>query len=222
MTRRTAASAPSREASTGSNAARAVYEAIRDFQTGTDRETSFRYLYERYHPALRAFFSRKGCSPQEAQDLTQETLLGIYRGLEAYRHEDRFEAWLYRAATTTFLKKLRSSATAKRSAVEISQEEILVPRGGLKENAEQLEALITDERRRALSAAVAGLPDQMRRCLALRIYQELSYREIATALRLSVETVKAHLARARRKLQEKLQEGLLAQIEEGDERRSHG
>ena len=192
------------------------------FKQDQDREGSFRYLFERYHPAVRAFFFRKGCSPQETQDLTQETFLGIYRGLEAYHHENRFEAWLYRVATTTYLKKLRSSATAKRSAVEVSQEEILVPRGGLTEDAEQLEGLLTEERRRALSAAVAELPDQMRRCLALRIYQELSYREIAAALRLSVETVKAHLARARKKLRGQLQEELLERIDEGSEGRSHG
>lgn len=187
-------------------AARRVTEAIRDFQSGRDREASFRLLFTRYHPPLKAFFRRKGCSPEECLDLTQETLFGIYRALEGYRHEHRFEAWLYRVATTTFLKKLRSSAAAKRSALEVPQEEVVRPRGGLVTGAGQLDGLIDDERRQALAAAVRELPEQMRRCLALRLYQELSYREIAIAMRLSVETVKAHLARARRRLRDHLRQ----------------
>lgn len=198
------ASAPEQRAPEKDAAARRIREAILDFQAGRDPEASFRRLYSRYHPPLRAFFRRKGCSPEDCLDLTQETFVGIYRGLEGYRHEHRFEAWLYRVATTTFLKKLRSSAAAKRSAAEVSQEEVVVPRGGLVSGAGQLDGLIGDERRKALNRAVRELPDQMRRCLALRLYQELSYREIAAVMRLSVETVKAHLARARQKLRDHL------------------
>jgi RNA polymerase sigma-70 factor (ECF subfamily) len=51
---------------------------------------------------------------------------------------------------------------------------------------------------------VAELPEQMRDCLTLRLYHQLSYQEIATLKRISVETVKAHLFRARKKLQERL------------------
>jgi len=55
-----------------------------------------------------------------------------------------------------------------------------------------------------LRSAVEQLPEQMRKCLTLRIDQELKYREIATVLRLSPETVKVHLMRARQRLREEL------------------
>ena len=44
----------------------------------------------------------------------------------------------------------------------------------------------------------------MRRCLVLRVYQEMKYREIAALLRLSPETVKVHLFQARKRLREEL------------------
>ena len=68
----------------------------------------------------------------------------------------------------------------------------------------QLDSLLDEERWRALRAAVAELPEQMRDCLILRLYHQLSYREIAVIKKISIETVKAHLSRARKKLQEKL------------------
>ena len=46
----------------------------------------------------------------------------------------------------------------------------------------------------------------MRRCTELRIYQDLSYREIAAVMRLSIETVKVHLFQARKKLKKSLRD----------------
>jgi DNA-directed RNA polymerase specialized sigma24 family protein len=44
----------------------------------------------------------------------------------------------------------------------------------------------------------------MRRCLLLRIGEELKYREIAETLQISIQTVKTHLARGRARLRERL------------------
>ena len=54
----------------------------------------------------------------------------------------------------------------------------------------------------ALRQAVEGLPGQMRRCTELRIYRDLSYREIAVVMCRSIETVKVHLFQARKKLKD--------------------
>jgi RNA polymerase sigma-70 factor, ECF subfamily len=78
-----------------------VERAIRRFQEGIDREGAFRFLYETYFRAIERFFARKGLSPEDCLDLTQETFLGIYKGLDGYEHRQRFAAWLYRAASST-------------------------------------------------------------------------------------------------------------------------
>ncbi len=183
-----------------------ILRTIEAFQAGIDRERQFRILTDSYYRPLRRFFARKGLPPETCLDLTQEAFLGIYRGLDAYRPEARFETWLYRIATTTYLKSVRSRATNKRSGKEVpingteGNEPALTARGG------QLDAVLWKERRGKLEEAIRELPGQMRRCLVMRIYHELSYRDIATALRLTVGTVKAHLHQGRRKLKERLED----------------
>ena len=50
------------------------------------------------------------------------------------------------------------------------------------------------------------LPPQMKACLVLRVYHDLKYREVADRLRLSIDTVKAHLFQARQRLKSELGE----------------
>lgn len=200
---------PTSVASTGrpegdSAAGDRIGAAVASFQAGGDRERAFRLLYETYFRAIQRFFQRKGLSVADSVDLTQETFLGVYRGLNGYEHRQRFAAWLYRVATTVYLKRLRAASTAKRSAVEVSQEALVRPEPGLAIAGRQLDDLVGSERREALREAVRELPDQMRHCLTLRLYHQLTYDQIATVKNLSIETVKAHLFRARKKLQERL------------------
>lgn len=192
-----------------------VERAIRQFQEGRDRQGAFRFLYETYFRAIERFFSRKGLSPEDCLDLTQETFLGIYKGLAGYEHRERFAAWLYRVATTTYLKRRRTAAAAKRAAVEVSRDGMEHPEATLATPGVQLDSLLDEERWRALRAAVAELPEQMRDCLTMRLYHQLSYSEIAAVKKISIETVKAHLFRARQKLKEKLADFALGDLEEG-------
>ena len=178
--------------------------AIRRFQAGTDREASFRLVYETYFQPLVRFFRRRGVETEDAFDLTQETLIRIYKGLDAYEDRQRFAGWVFRIATTTYLKHRRRFATAKRSAIEISRDAMEHPEPLTAQPHRQLDSLITREQRQALRREVAELPEQMRDCLVLRLYHGLAYREIAEIKKVSVETVKAHLFRARKRLRETL------------------
>lgn len=187
--------------------------AIRRFQEGRNRDDAFRVLYETYFLAIQRFFARKGLAPEDALDLTQETFVRVYQGLDGYEHRRRFAAWLYRVATTTLLKRHRAGAAAKRAAVEVSRDDMDNPEPIGATPGRQLDALLDDERRRALRAAVRELPEQMRDCVTLRLVHQLAYQEIAVVKKVSIETVKAHLFRARKKLQERLADFALGDLE---------
>jgi len=185
----------------------ALAEAIHRFQQGRDRDAAFRAIHDRFFRPLQRFFARRGASPDDSLDLTQETFLRVYKALEGYEHRERFAAWLFRVATTTHLKWLRRGRAAKRDAVEISHDadEMEVPvAAAMAVSERQLDALLEAERRRRLHAEVDRLPEPMRDCLTLRLVHQLSYREIAVVKKLSLEAVKAHLFRARRTLRENL------------------
>jgi RNA polymerase sigma-70 factor (ECF subfamily) len=181
-----------------------IESAVRRFQEGRGNEDAFRLLYETYFQSLRRFFARKGLPPQDCLDLTQETFLGIYRGLDGYEDRQRFAAWLYRIATTTFLKWRRAGATAKRAALEIPLDVTTDAEPTLMASSEQLESLLDEERQQQMLRAIAELPEQMRDCLTLRFCHQLSYREIAVVKRLSIDAVKANLFRARKRLEAEL------------------
>lgn len=186
-----------------SPAQRRIHDAIADYQAGRDSERAFQVVFDAYYGPIRRFFGRKGFSPQDSLDLTQETFVGIAKGLKTYRREARLETWLFTIATTTFLKRLRTRATAKRRGQEVEPDDVgadpaLAVRG------DQLDRVLDVEYRRALRRAVRELPEQMRQCLTLRIYQDLKYREIAAIMQLSIETVKVHLFQARKRLRERL------------------
>ena len=204
---------PSRPGDARAGGNDSVDRAIHRFQQGLRRDEAFRFLYETYFQAIQRFFARKGLTPDDCLDLTQETFVGIYKGLDGYEDRQRFAAWLYRVATTTYLKWRRSAATAKRAAVEVSRNGMENPEAIAAEPERQLDTLLDDERRGALHAAVADLPEQMRQCLTLRLYHQLAYQEIAVVMKLSIETVKAHLFRARKKLQQKLSRFALGDVE---------
>lgn len=173
------------------------------FQAGIDREHNFRLLFERFHRPVERFFARRGVAPEDCLDLTQETFLCIYRGLESYRTQDRLGHWVLRIAATTFLQWLRAGRAGKRAGRTEPVEEAEAAPAMLLEGG-QLDDLLDGEQRRALRQAVVELPAQMRNCLLMRLERDLSYPEIATLMRLSPETVKAHLFQARRRLKEKL------------------
>jgi len=178
--------------------------AVERLRRGVDLDAGFRVIFDRFHAPLLRFFGRKGFSRDDCLDLTQETFVGIYRGVQGFRYEARFETWVFTVARTTYLKRLRRDATAKRAAVEVplepGAEEVVGPAGEVA----PLERLEQGQRQQAMREAILELPEKMRRCLMLRVYQDLSYRDIAVVMRLKIDTVKAHLFQARKRLQERL------------------
>jgi RNA polymerase sigma-70 factor (ECF subfamily) len=194
-----------------------INRVVNDWQAGRDREENFRHLFERYYHRLHRFFQKRGFSTDEADDLTQETFFCIYSGLETFRREARFETWLFQIASNTYRQAERRQAAARRGGGSISperspgqpqterDENVL---NGLISTSGPLDEVLVAERQRVLTEAIEALPTQMRQCIILRGHQELSYREIALVMGISVETVKSHLFQARQRLREKLNDYL--------------
>ena len=183
---------------------------VRELQAEVAVEENSRRLFTLYYPWVRGFFARRGFPPREAEDLAQDTFFQVFHRIAQYREESTFEGWLFAIAANVSRNELRRRGTDKRLAEEVpltaagdeDRPEVEIADSGPSPERRAFEK----ERRRALREAVGNLPAQMRRCLLLRLERELKYREIATLLKLSIETVKAHLFFARQRLKDDLGE----------------
>jgi RNA polymerase sigma-70 factor (ECF subfamily) len=189
-----------------------VVRAVLDFQRGADREKSFELLFRRFRPRIERFLAPRVFSPEERLDLTQAIFLRIYQGLGGYRGEGSLEGWALQIALNVY-RKWRDHQPGGRQAVpEISFEDL----SGAPEpstaaqfpspsaTGSALDHIVRQERLEALRQAIGELAPKQRLCMELRVYQERSVQEIAVALRISPETVKAHLFQARQRLWDKL------------------
>ena len=186
--------------------------AVLDFQRGIDREKSFELLFRRFRPRVERFLASRVFSPDERLDLTQAIFLRIYKGLEGYRGEGSLEGWVLHIAFNVY-RNWRDHQPGGRHAVpEVPFEEtpgapepspaadFLSPSAA----ASPLDRVVREERLEALRMAIGELSPKQRLCVEMRVYQDRSLQEIAVALRISPETVKAHLFQARQKLWDKL------------------
>ena len=187
---------------------------VRELQQGHRREANTGWLFERYYPALRKRFALWGCSPDQCSDLAQETFIKAFYSLDSFQHDSRFKTWLFRIARNEWKNDLRSRNTRKRDVETVSLAGDEVDDERLPDsNADDPEArvLLAEHirlRRRALYQALHRLPPRMRRCCVLRLHRGLKYREIASVLGVSMNTVRTLLYGARRRLQEEIPECL--------------
>jgi RNA polymerase sigma-70 factor, ECF subfamily len=177
-----------------------LLRAVRRARDSPEPGAGFRALEALLTPRLRRYFHHQSFSPQDAEDLVQEVLARAWRGLPRLQQEERFVQWLFVIASNVSRTARARHRREKRFVVEGATlaQEVADRRAASLYEGEGYTL------RDALRDAVNELPSQERQCLLLRARDELSYDEIAATLRLSVYTVRNHLAAAKKKLRQRL------------------
>jgi RNA polymerase sigma-70 factor (ECF subfamily) len=139
----------------------------------------------------------------EAEDLTQEVFLLLFRKLDTFRGESAFTTWLYRLAVNVVLMRLRRKSPPTSSLEEVieSKEGVFTLRQVLGAPDRELTTAID---RLDLERAVAQMPAGYKRVFLLHCVEGCGHREIARALGLSVGTSKSQLYKARVRLRQLL------------------
>ena len=138
-------------------------------------------------------------SPIEAEELTQEAFLKLYRHLLEGKKVENARSWIFRVARNLAIDRARS-----RHVSEERTERYLVE-AMPSEEASSEAVILEHERHEQLGIAMEALTDFQRQCLHLRA-EGLRYREIAETLSTSVDSVADGLHRAIRKLRERMHE----------------
>jgi RNA polymerase sigma factor (sigma-70 family) len=167
--------------------------------------TAFEDTDQRHRHRVYSFARYLLSNREEAEDVTQEVLLRLWRhqrGLD----EERLGAWLLRVtrnACYDLLRKRRSESAARGFGASFDAEEARHVASA--EPDPQARAEAADFRRRLLEA-LADLGEPYKSVVILREVQGLPHREIGEALGIPEVTVRVHLHRGRRKLRQRLRE----------------
>ncbi len=126
-------------------------------------------------------------STDEAEDVAQQVFIRVWERLDDYDPSGSFVSWLYRITVNMAIDTLRR----RRNEAPLGED--------MPSNAEgpERQLLVADERQQVRNA-IAQLPDKTRAALILREYEQLSYKEIAAALKIPIGTVMSRLNYARR------------------------
>jgi RNA polymerase sigma-70 factor, ECF subfamily len=151
---------------------------------------------------------------EEARDLTQETFLRAFQSIGQFRGESDLRTWIYRIAINQARNRWRwwrrrhRDATVSIDATESAGNAAIVASLSSDRSSDPEHGAIAHERERALRKALSGLKRVYREAVVLRDIEGFAYEEIATALDISVGTVKSRLARGRQELRRKLEGSL--------------
>jgi RNA polymerase sigma-70 factor (ECF subfamily) len=180
--------------------------------TRTGDELAFQEIVKRYRNPITNFVYRMLNDYDRAVDLAQETFVRIYMNVERYQATYSFSTYIYRIASNLAISELRQRKRRRLIPIptfysdkENDEFEIDLP------DTQQVTAeqnMILDERRDAVSRAIASLPEKYRTVVILRDIEGKSYEEISAVLDLSDGTVKSRINRARGLLKDKLKEYL--------------
>jgi RNA polymerase sigma-70 factor (ECF subfamily) len=155
---------------------------------GGDR-AAFEEIFCRYRDPIWRFFRRRVAEPERAEELAQETFLGLLQAARRYEPRATFRSYVFSIAFNVLLasrRKSRRDAADDVTAIDPPA------------RASDPTAVIW------VRQALAELDPQDREMLMLREYDALSYEEIATLLQVPIGTVRSRLFRARMALRERL------------------
>jgi RNA polymerase sigma-70 factor (ECF subfamily) len=148
-------------------------------------------LVDRYKERVFGYLVRLTGSRARADDLAQETFLRLYLHAGEYREQGKLAGWLYRTATNLVRSEERRALRFRCFLGRVVTEESAPSHES---------ALLAEEARRTLQAALARLPLRYRAPLVLHTIEERSFEEIAHILGLPEGTVKSRISRARGRL----------------------
>jgi len=165
-----------------------------------DRMSGFEELYRRHYRRVYSICLRMTGNVAEAEDLTQEVFIQLYRKLDSFRGEAAFTTWLHRLTVNQVLMHFRKRSVRS----ELTTDDGEIPDSVDPDTINPEAMPIVD--RIALEDAIAALPPGYRSVFVLHDIEGYEHEEIATLLECSSGTSKSQLHKARLKLRRLLQQ----------------
>lgn len=182
---------------------------VLEFQSGN--KLAFDRLVQKYKDSVFNLCYRFLDDYQDADDISQDIFLKVYRSLNRFRHESSFFTWLYRITVNTCKNRLKSlEYRYKKRKLQVNHSDHQDESSKaivLKDNRNSpAKNLAGREKLKAIQHAINSLPAEQKSVVLLRDVEGLTYEEITDITGYKVGTVKSRLARARTTLRKQLKE----------------
>jgi RNA polymerase sigma-70 factor, ECF subfamily len=155
------------------------------------KRESLEPLMRRHATSLLTFLERMTGDRHRSEELFQEVFLAIWKNRRRYEHPRPFRPWLYAIALN------QGRAAFRRATVPTLSLDAHVNAGAISlppdDESSPVETAIATETAALVNAAVAVLPPQQRAAIVLRVWQQLSYAEIAAILETTETTARSHM-----------------------------
>jgi RNA polymerase sigma-70 factor, ECF subfamily len=153
---------------------------------------------------LRPFLRRRVASEPDADDVLQDVLLRMHRGLPGLRDDDRLSAWMYRIARTAIVDHLRARQRHPLAPPDDQAAAAAGPPDAASLPAEDDRA-VACEVAQSLAAFVARLPSPYREAITLAELEERTQRQAAEMMGVSLSGMKSRVQRGRARLRAMLE-----------------
>jgi len=167
-------------------------ELVRRIRDGDER--ALEEVFRTYYQGMCLFVRRFVHAPDVAEELVQDVFFKLWAKRDGLSDIDALKTYLFRAARNTALNHLR------RRKLELNWEEKEGQRGEPVTAGGTDDEATSGEVQRAVSAAIARLPERCREIFLLSREGGLTYGEIAAALGISIKTVETQMGRALKSL----------------------
>ncbi len=168
-----------------------IIKLCRDSHT---RERGFRILLSQYKERIYWYIRRILFDHEDANDVTQEVFVKVWRSLDSFRGDSKLYSWMYRIATNESLNFIRKQKKRKND-ISIDNVDFYLLSNG------QDNLLSGDEIERKLIAALVQLPEKQRLVFNMKYFENLKYREMAEILNLTEGSLKASYHYAVKKIE---------------------
>jgi len=155
---------------------------------------AFELIYQRYHRRTYSLCLRMMGSQTEAEDLTQEVFIQLFRKVGSFRGDSAFSTWLHRLTINQVLMHFRRRSFKNEKTSEDGE----MPEQTVRGTADPNKMPVVD--RIALKKAIGELPNGYRNVFILHDVEGFEHEEVARKLGISVGTSKSQLHKARLKL----------------------
>ena len=177
-------------------------EIIQKLQLGS--EIAFKELVENYKKQVINTCFGMVHNLNDAEDIAQDVFIEVFRSIHNFRADSKISTWLYRIAVNRSLNHIRDNKRRKwfQSIDDLVKEKNMMLNHLASENpATDIESL---QRANILHEAIGSLPENQKTAFTLNKYEDLSYKEIAEIMDVSVASVESLIHRAKTRLQKKL------------------